>query len=374
MFKQFADIVGDRHQYAKDWKVKTGKKIIGYFCTYVPEELIYAADILPVRVMGGHDPDDLTGAYIPGMYCPFCRDVLSERIRGKYDYIDGVVKARSCFHMRQAFSNWVTYFPSEYWHYIYMPAQVTSSRSHPTLMRWLDLFKRSLEEWTGKAISDEDLKRGIEIMNTNRSLLKRAYELRMSDPPLLSGAEALQMVMSSQYMHKEEHSQLLGNLLEELPDRQDGPEAGRPRLIMIGSCDDYPEVVGLIESSGANVVTDEKCTGSRYFWNNVDLKEDPIADIATRYLQRPPCPQKDFPERRRFTHIMELVKDYDVQGVVFVQQKFCNPHEFDIPVLDNMFKEQNIPTLFLEIDVTVPVGQFRTRVEAFIETMELELL
>lgn len=372
MFESFAQVVENHHKYAQDWKARTGKKVVGSFCTYVPEEILYAADILPVRVMGGHNPEDLSAPYIPNMYCAFCRDVLSEAIRGNYDYLDGLVKARCCYHIRQAFSNWVHYFPTEYWHYLFVPAQVQSPHSQPVLVQWLGMFKRSLEEWTGKAISDEDLRRGISIMNTDRSLMKQVYELRRSDPPLVSGVEALQMVMASQYMHKDEHSQMLQNILKELPNRHDVPEGGLPRLIMVSSCNDYTEVVGLIEESGANVVIDEQCTGTRYFWTNVDSNGESLSAIATRYLERPPCPQKDFPDRRRFPHIMQLAKDYDVRGAVLVQQKFCNPHEFDMPLIEDMFKEQGLPSLFLEIDVTVAAGQFRTRVEAFIETMELD--
>src|SRR3972149_8399724 len=313
MFEPFAQVVGNRHEYAKNWKTKTGSKVIGTFCTYVPEEIIYAADMLPVRVMGSHEVQGLSEPYIPAMYCPYSRDVLNQAILGRYDYLDGIVKARSCHHLRQSFSNWVTYFPTEYWYYLFMPAEAASPRSHPTLVRWLELFKRSLEDWRGEPISDADLWKGVELVNTNRSLMRQVYELRRGDPPLLSGVEAKLMVMASQYMHKEEHSRLLQDILQRLPGRQDHPQGERPRLIMVGSCDDYTEIVDLIEKSGANVVIDEECTGTRYFWNNVNPDGDPLSAIATRYLERPPCPQKDFPHRRRFDHIMQLVKDYNVQ-------------------------------------------------------------
>ncbi|NIR17859.1 MAG: hypothetical protein GWN86_29735 [Desulfobacterales bacterium] len=92
--------------------------------------------------------------------------------------------------------------------------------------------------------------------------------------------------------------------------------------------------------------------------------------IAARYIDRPSCPSKDWPARERFDHIAELVKDYGVEGAIVMQQKFCDPHELDIPALTKFFQEElGIPTYFLEFDITVPAGQFAVRVEAFLETM-----
>jgi benzoyl-CoA reductase subunit C len=174
-------------------------------------------------------------------------------------------------------------------------------------------------------------------------------------------------------MDKEEHNRLLRQLLQELPGRKIERETG-PRLMLIGSEMDDIEFVRLVEGLGATFVIDEHCSGTRYFWDEVTPEDDPLAAIAARYIDRIPCPPKDWPERRRLPFILKMAKEYNVQGVLLYQQKFCDPHEFDIPALQQMFKANNIPTLFLEFDVTVPWGQFRTRVEAFLETIVLELV
>ncbi|MBA7707705.1 hypothetical protein ES703_116583 [subsurface metagenome] len=94
--------------------------------------------------------------------------------------------------------------------------------------------------------------------------------------------------------------------------------------------------------------------------------------IANRYIDRPPCPQKDWPERQRFTYILKLIEDFRVQGVILMQNKFCDPSEADIPPLTVFLREHNIPSYFLEFDVTVAIGAFATRVEAFLETLRGE--
>ncbi|MFX1462009.1 MAG: benzoyl-CoA reductase, bzd-type, subunit N [Promethearchaeota archaeon] len=371
MFEQFKDWYENRHDYAKKWKERTGGKIIGYFCTYVPEEILYAADILPVRILGSHEPQDVSEPHIFAMFCPFCRDCLAQGLKGRYDYLDGIMIAQSCLHIRQAFTSWDLHIPVDYKYYLPHPMNVQSSHAVPYLTEELKLFKKSVEEWAGKQISDEDVKRGIEIMNKNRRLLQKVYELRKNPNPPLTGLEAMHMVVSSQMIDKQEHSKALEELLQKLPSRS-LDEPGE-RLMILGSEDDDTEFVAMVEDLGARFVIDDHCTGTRYFNTLVNTNGDPLGSIAERYVKRTPCPSKDWPQRTRLESIIQLAKEYDVQGAIIMQMKFCDPHELDTVIIkETLEKELNIQTLFLEFDVTVPIGQFKTRVEAFLEIIREE--
>jgi benzoyl-CoA reductase subunit C len=372
--ERFKEIYESRHQYAKDWKARTGGKVIGYLCTYTPEELIYAAGILPVRIMGAHEPQDVTEPHIYAMFCPYCRDCLAQGLLGRYDYLDGVMIGQSCLHIRQTFRSWELHIPTDYSYYLYVPHCVQSVGAKPYLAAELAEFKKSLEEWTGKSITNDALDEGIDIVNTNRRLMRQVYELRKAEEPPLTGTEAMQMVCASQVSDKREHNELLNQALEELPQRDIDRETG-VRLMTTGSvCDDFPFMEAVESEMGATFVIDEHCTGTRYFWNEVIPQGDRLAAIAARYIDRPPCPQKDWPERTRFPHILKLAKDWNVQGALVIQQKFCDPHELDIPPLREYLEQNGVPSYFLEFEVTVPIGQFSTRVEAFLEMLQLELV
>ncbi|MBI2829923.1 MAG: 2-hydroxyacyl-CoA dehydratase [Chloroflexi bacterium] len=373
MFERFRDVVENRHQYAEDWKARTGRPVIGYLCTYVPEEIIHAAGILPVRILGGHESSSLADVYISGQFCVLCRDCLAEGLRGKYDYLNGIAHAMSCLHMRQTFNSWQLHFPISYSHFIFMPREVKRRYAKPLLTDEFRLFKRSLEKWTGKEISQDALDRSIEIYDTNRRLMRQIYEFRKQDPPLLSGAEAMEMVLSSQFMDKEEHNHLLAEVLKQLPERKDGPEPG-VRLMMVGGENDRLDFVRMVESLGANIVIDENCAGSRYFWNEIVPEEDRLSAIAARYLDRPVCPAKDNSERFRGEHVLQMAKDYKIQGAIITIIKWCEPHGFDNVALRDMFKADNIPTYSFEFDVTVPLGPYRIRAEAFLEQIRAEEL
>jgi benzoyl-CoA reductase subunit C len=379
MFDKLREWKESRHEYAKAWKDRTGGKVMGYFCTYVPEEILYAADVLPVRILGSHEPQDVTEPHIFGMFCPFCRDCLAQGLKGRFDYLDGIMISQSCLHIRQAYTSWEKHIPVDFAYYLPMPNRVQSPRALPYLTGELEAFKGAVEEWTGGTITEEGLDRGIDLMNENRRLMRKIYELRKSDDPPLTGEEAMYMVLSSQMTDKAEHSEELKRILGELrktgdrhrktyasPRFSNGRETGA-RLMILGSENDDIQFVRMVESCGATFVVDDHCTGSRYFWNNVEPLENRLEALAKRYIERVPCPSKDWEERTRVAHIVQMAKDWNVRGAIVIQQKFCDPHELDIPAIRKALGEIGVKTQFLEFDVTVPVGQFKVRVEAFLE-------
>jgi benzoyl-CoA reductase subunit C len=372
MVNQFRDWEKNRHTYAKSWKEKTGGKVVGYFCTYVPEEILYAANILPVRILGGHEPQDLTEPHIFGMFCPFCRDCLAQGLMGKYDYLDGIMIAQSCLHIRQAYTSWTKHIPVDFSYYLPMPNNVQSPHAASYLTGELNAFKAAIEKWMGKEITDEDIHNGIKIMNESRSLMHQLYEYKKKENPPISGEETMEVAISQQLVDKKEHIAELKKLLETIKIKSNGKNNGT-RLMLLGSENDDIPFVQMVESVNGSIVIEDHCIGTRYFWNNVEEADgNPIQLIAKRYVERPACPSKDWMDRSRIEHIVKLAKDYNVKGAIVIQQKFCDPHELDIPTIIKELNSIDIKTLFLEFDVTVPVGQFKIRVEAFLEMLQEE--
>jgi len=375
MFEPFRTIYEQRHDYARSWKARTDGKVVGYFCTYVPEEILYAADVLPVRILGSHEPQDVTEPHIFGMYCPFCRDCLAQGLKNRFEYLDGLMIAQSCLHIRQAYTSWEKHRPVEFSYYINMPHKVQSPRAKTFLAGELGTFKEAVERWTGTTITDDKLEEGIAIMNRSRSLMRQLYGLRKAHPPALTGSEALESVLAMQMSDKREHSAMMETVLDSITTRETPASASGLRVLVVGSEDDDLGFFRLVERLGAVIVTDEHCTGTRYFWNDVELDgKRPLQAIADRYCDRPPCPTKDWEVRARIDHILALARDWDAKGAIVIQQKFCDPHEIDTPAIKTSLEAAGVPVLFLEFDVTVPVGQFQIRVEAFLEMIQAEEL
>ena len=369
LFDQFRTWYEKRHDYARDWKARTGGSVAATMCTYVPEEVLIAAGMLPVRVLGAHQAQNVAEPHIFGMFCPFSRDSLAQGLLGRYDYCSGVVLAQSCLHYRQTYTSWRDHVASVKWdYYLPMPNEVQSPFARAQHRHEVQGFRAFVEGRRGAPIVDADLQQAIEVVNENRRLLRQLFDLRKAPNPPLTGAEALYASLTAQFVDKAEHNRAMKRVLAELPQRPAKREAG-VRLMTIGSENDDIGFMEMVESLGATIVIDDQCSGTRNFWNEARPHANPIAAIADRYCARPACPTKDFPAHSRFAHALQLARDFDAQAAIFLQQKFCDPHEGDYPALKRHLEDHGIPTLFLEFDTTNPLGPFRTRVEAFLETL-----
>ena len=372
LFDQFKGWYEKRHDYAKDWKQRTGGQVVATMCTYTAEELLIAADMLPVRVLGAHEPQNVTEPHIFGMFCPFCRDSLAQGLLGRFDYCDGVTLTQSCIQYRQTFSSWRTNVPSVQWdYYVPMPNEVQSIHARKAHHAELQSFRIFLQALTGKELTDAKLKEALAVVDENRRLLRELFEYRKATNPQVSGVEAIYASLTAQFVDKREHTEELKRVLAKLPTRGLVRPEG-VRFMTIGSENDDIAFMAMVESVGSTIVIDDQCSGTRYFWNESKPDEDVIKAIADRYCDRPACPTKDYPSHTRFDHVLGLAKEFNARAAIFLQQKFCDPHEGDYPDLKRHLESNGIPTLFLEFDITNPIGPFRIRVEAFLETMSEE--
>ncbi|MBI4987382.1 MAG: benzoyl-CoA reductase, bzd-type, subunit N [Rhodocyclales bacterium] len=374
LFDQFKEWYEKRHDYARAWKSRTGGQVVATMCTYTPEEILIAANMLPVRVLGAHEPQNVTEPHIFGMFCPFCRDSLAQGLLGRYDYCEGVTLTQSCIQYRQTFNSWREHVPTVKWdYYLPMPNEVQSRFAKAQHYAEIKKFRGYMEGVIGKPITDAELKAGVEVVNENRHLLRELFEYRKETNPRVTGVEALYASITAQFVDKAEHNKELKRVLAELPKRKNDRAEGI-RFMTIGSENDDVSFMAMVESVGSTIVIDDQCSGTRYFWNEARIQDDPIATIADRYCERPACPTKDYPLHTRFDHVLKLAQDYNAKAAVFLQQKFCDPHEGDYPDLKRHLEANGIPTLFLEFDITNPLGPFRIRIEAFLETLGEEEL
>ncbi|MFH1383214.1 MAG: 2-hydroxyacyl-CoA dehydratase family protein [Chloroflexota bacterium] len=348
-----------------------GKKVFGWLCTYVPEEVIHAAGALPIRITGYTQETELEdgNAYLYINNCSFSRSCFQMGIRHEYDFLDGIVAGSTCDGARRLFDLWCYYIKVPFHHILSVPRKYTE-RAHALYYQQVVEFKQLLEQFLGVKITDGALLRSISVLNESRQLLRQLYELRKLDRPPITGAETMEVLNASFRMPKEEFNECLRKLLGEL--RTSGiTHHGRARLMITGSVMNNPQFIASIEELGGLVVTDELCTSTRYWSDPVVLDgRPPLEAISRRYLNNFPCARM-VPSEGRFSRILELARDFRVDGAISQIIRYCVPYAHDLPLLTERLKAISVPTLALDVEYgTAGSGQIRTRVQAFLEMLE----
>ena len=388
MNQEFEKYARGHHKAVRQWKAETGKKVFGYFCCVVPEEIIFAADALPVRIVGTSDPLEQAQLHVPPNSCPFARSCLDAGMRGLYDYLDGVVVPTTCDivsvmgyfwdrrvpHSRQSNPVRAQDMKPFVFHVSY-PEKTTG----PAALRFYENvameFKQNLERSLHRIITDADLSRAISVYNEQKRQMKRMYDLRKQNPPALSGYEAWRISFAASLMPKDRHAELLRQYLDSVEKEQRAASEGVRLYFAAGPLDPVDaEVIRVIEESGGQVVSDDSCHGTRSFWHPIPTDRPPLEAICRRSLAVT-CPRSASDARipeHRWEHISETAAGYNIAGVIFYALKYCDGRSAENPhLIDKVRQEWQLPVLPLEGDHT-PAGveQMRERIESFIEMIE----
>ena len=356
-------------RYINEWT--KDKKSIGFFCSYVPEELIHAAGILPIRMNArGHPETDMGDGLLSRINCTYCRSTLDKALKGDYDFLEGLVALNSCDHARRTFDNWAHEKPMKFTHFLSVPHHATEEA-----LEWYEQeiirLKASLQDHFKVDITPDKLKNSIKVFNESRKLLKDLYEKRKEEQLKITGTEAFAITIASTALPREQFNQMLSKFLETYETRPVLPN--KTRLMVIGSIIDDVEYIKLIESMGAHVVTDAQCYGSKYFWNLTDESKDPIKALSERYLNKPACPRMlgdEVGHETRLAYVKDMIKNYYVDGVVLESLKFCDLHSGENYMLMDEFKKLGVPFLVLDREYALTgAGQMKTRVQPFLEVL-----
>ena len=350
-------------------------RAMGYFCTYVPEEIIHAAGFAPVRIRSGSQTPSRADAHLQSYTCALCRSGLDQALRGDLSFLHGVVFPHTCDTIQALADIWQMSFPELYVETIVQPVHLSSPSTRPYLIAELQRFRQSLEELIGQEISDQAISASIGSYNEKRRLLTQLYGLRDQ----LTAPELFAATSAGFIMPVEEYNPLLGELVELLAEEKRTPPKGPfgklrtwPGLILVGAVLDDPAILTIVEELGARIVGDDLCTGSRYFAQPVEASDNPIAALADRYLHRLPCPAKYHPDHQPGEHLLRLVNETQADGVIFVLQKFCDPFAFDYAMVKEKLNAAAVPHLRLEMEHAPAIEQWRTRLQAFLEMIKQE--
>lgn len=361
---------------------KKGVKVIGFFPgNYVPEELIYAAGAVPICLAEGGNPQpaDAALSIVPQAICPFARAQIGERILKEnpyYNMIDMLIAPITCQHLKKVAEIWEYNADLEIFK-LGIPHEHDNDFQVDYFADRLRALKNRLQLFTGNEINNEKLGKAIELYNRMRTLLRQISLMRRSNPSAISSLDFVKLNHASYYADPAFMVEILTSLYREMSVKQLPSSNGAPRILLMGPAigiGDY-SVLELIKASGGEIVIEEICEGLRNYWGDIENEGDLIQSLAKGYLvDRVPCAFMRNSTRERLDFTLKLINDFSIKGVVWYQIMSCETYDSESYYFSHKLIEQKVPFLILESDYgTSTTGQFRTRVEAFMEIVNWEI-
>ncbi len=357
--------------YARAWKAETGKPVVATFCSYTPEEVLHAAGVLGVRMLGSGAPIERAGAHLQTYSCHLVRGALDDVLSGRLEFLDGAVFPHTCDSIQRLSDIWRMNAGLAFHADILLPVKFTTESAKDYAVDVFRAFCRELSGGLGVSVSDAGLREAARLFNDIRASVEVLYRIRRDRPGVMTGSDLAAVLRAGMVMARNDFRDALDALIADcnaVP--AGGPAAAAIPLVLSGGVCTMPDLYGAIEAAGGRVVYDDLCTGARGYEGRIAIDGDILANIAERYLARPICPAKHRGNRSRAEALLETVRATDARGVIYVVLKFCDPHGFDYPYIKQMLDASGVPSLLLELeDRGTADGRLRTRIEAFIERL-----
>lgn len=353
---------------------KEGGKVVGYSCTFIPEEILHAAGVLPFRLRGiGTASMSIGDSYFGAVNCSLPKCVLQLAGQGAYNFLDGAIITNGCDSMRRLEECWRKAsedYPGtlpEYYEYFSVP--------HKSVDYSIEFYKEvlngmieTLEKHFNVKISEESLRKSIKLYNEGRACLQELDALRQGQNVPISGEDAMAVLIAAHAIPQEQFIDMLKGLignLKKAPSLSDG----KKRLMLMGSASDDMDFIRVIEEAGSIVVADTVCYGSRIYSALVDEKSDPVHALSSHYLTHSICPRMLGYYKTRFAYVMDVIRKARVDGVVLQNVRFCDLHGSENGIFERDLESAGIPCMRLEREYgpLSETGRIRMRIDAFME-------
>ncbi len=354
-----------------------GRKVIGSFCIFVPEEIILAADAVSVGLCAGAEAGfEEAERFVPRNTCALIKAFIGFKMAHLCPYVEStdlIVGETTCDGKKKAYELLGQTTPVYVMEIPHMKEAADRALWRSEVVRFL----AKVEALTGRQLGAEDLRRGIRLVNAKKRALQRLNRLRAADPSPISGLDALLIHQVSFYDDPVRFTAQVDALCEELERRvaeKSGLGKGKRRILVSGSPMAVPnwKLPFLVEGAGAVIVGEESCVGER---NIRDLTDDSagtrdgLIDAIVDRAMKINCACFT-PNHGRLDDIVRMAGELKADGVIHYALSFCAPYTFETRKVEDRLGKEGIPLLKVETDYSMEdAGQLKTRVEAFLETL-----
>jgi len=362
----------------KEWKAAVpGRKAIGYMPIYVPRELIHAAGMLPVGILGGGDSLEVIqgDAYYQSYICRIPRSTIELGLTGRLDSLDGMLFPSICDVIRNLSGMWKMLFKDKYVRYIDVPQNYQDEVGGTFYVDEMQILREDLAKVAGREITDADLNASIRVYNENRAAIRDLYAYRAAKPWQAPTSEVYLLLRAGMVLPVEEHTVLVREYLAaaELLQR---PKRDNARVVINGSfCEQPPlSLIKSIEMSGCYIVDDDFMLVTRWLLDDVAADGDPLRELSKAFLHRSAstAAKYDATREEKGVFLMKQVKTRGAEGVIFAAPSFCDPALLERPMLQDVLSKHGIPhTAFKYAENTGQMAPIREQSGTFADSIKL---
>lgn len=349
---------------------ETGKKAIGCFPYYTPDEVIYAAGLLPVGLWGGQTDVKLADKYLQSFCCSIMRINVEQGMKGMYDFLSAIVIPAYCDTMKCICDNWKVAVPQTYLIPMVYPQHRKIKAGVDYLIEEYRRVQAEIEKIAGRKISEKDLEESIAVYEDYRKTMREFAAIVGKYPQTLNVKTRHLVIKAAYFMDKKIYTALIRELLEELK-KLPAEEYNGIKVLITGILAETDALLDAFVQNHIVFVADDLAHESRQFRTSVRNEGTALEKLAYRIADHEGCSLLYDEHKSHGKMLIDLVRENKADGVVVSMMKFCNPEEFDYPIYKKELEAAGIPVLYLEIEQKIDSSeQLRTRIQSFAEMIK----
>jgi len=339
---------------AREWKAAVpGRKVIGYMPVYVPREIVHAAGMLPLGILGGGaDMEVIHGdAFYQSYICRIPRSTIEMAINGKLDFVDGMMFPSICDVIRNLSGIWKLLFKDKYVRYFDAPQNFRAEVGGVFYANEMRELRDGLANLAGREVTDDDIRRSIVVYNENRRWVNRIYDFRSDFPWKAPSAEVYLLMRAGMVLPPEEHTLLMREYLA-AAEAANRPMRDNCRVVLTGAfCEQPPlNLIKSLEMSGCYIVDDDLLLVTRWLLEDVPTEGDPIENLSRAFfLHSAETAAKYEPDvAKKGGYLIDTVRKRKADGVIFAAPSFCDPALLDKPMIISRIEPLGIPYIHIQ--------------------------
>ena len=367
---------------------KDGKVCVAFVCENTPEPLMNLDGTFSIRLSAPNTGSmDIATYYMTSFLCETSRALLERAIEGGFNFADCVIAPDGCTMINRCVENMELLKTMGqgndrfFHHYMEIPLKADDNGVELLKLQCRNHILTPLREAYGIDTSDAAIRTAVAGHNEICSLIRAIGDFRKEERPRITGYEFHVLTLATYLAPKYLIVDKLRETLEEIRTREPEPKPYRARLMVVGSEVDDSGFIRLIEETGAYVCADRFCFGSLPGRDVIEMNddEDALTQLCRQYVHRGQCPRMMNMEKvyGRKQYVNDVAREYGADGIIYQQVKFCDPWAYERLLGSTMLREDyGFPVMSVDrpYNIASSIGQMRTRVQAFVESIEIKKL